>query len=555
MRAPQSRRPVIRAKLTRPPRGAGPALLSCALLVIAAGADGRAAEAEVAKPVPRTPALMAEAKDTYALQCAPCHGLTGSGDGEAAYLLYPKPRDFRSGRFRLTSTTNRVPTDGDIFRTITRGIPASSMVSWGHYPADVRWGLAYLVRDFWKDGLRATFEEEDLSDEESEDLLAELTTPGEPIPLPPEGKDTLMSRVLGREIYVERCQSCHGREGRGDGTEEQRTDEGYPIRPADYTQGLFKGGSASSQLYYRIAKGMAGTPMPESPLPAEQIWDLVHYTRSLARPGAEEIALQGRTTIRAKRVTRDLSDDPSDPVWSLAEPQYISLRPLWWRAQRIDGLTVRALHDSSEIALLLSWENTTQEVDTLKNTQFSDAVAVQFSLDADPPFFGMGSAAKPVNIWHWKASWQQDALDRRDVEAAYPAMAVDYYSNTADGDTPTGVIPNSSRVAPTFLTGQAAGNPFSALERPAVAEDLNARAQGTLSSQPAVSQQVSAKGVWDKGITQVVLRRSLRTQDPWDVDFSSTKLVRLGFAVWDGAAGDRDGQKAVSIWHELELAQ
>ena len=27
----------------------------------------------------------------------------------------------------------------------------------------------------------------------------------------------------------------------------------------------------------------------------------------------------------------------------------------------------------------------------------------------------------------------------------------------------------------------------------------------------------------------------------------------IAFALWDGAAHDRDGQKLVSIWHDLEL--
>jgi len=29
--------------------------------------------------------------------------------------------------------------------------------------------------------------------------------------------------------------------------------------------------------------------------------------------------------------------------------------------------------------------------------------------------------------------------------------------------------------------------------------------------------------------------------------------VSLAVAVWDGAGGDRNGQKSVSIWHQLEL--
>src|SRR5574341_730075 len=41
-----------------------------------------------------SPDLLALGKRVYEKQCVACHGLDGSGEGEAAYLLYPKPRDF-----------------------------------------------------------------------------------------------------------------------------------------------------------------------------------------------------------------------------------------------------------------------------------------------------------------------------------------------------------------------------------------------------------------------------------------------------------------------------
>jgi hypothetical protein len=41
----------------------------------------------------------------------------GNGEGEAAYLLYPWPRDFTSGEFCSVSTWDDVPTDEDLFRT------------------------------------------------------------------------------------------------------------------------------------------------------------------------------------------------------------------------------------------------------------------------------------------------------------------------------------------------------------------------------------------------------------------------------------------------------
>ncbi|MBI4322646.1 MAG: c-type cytochrome, partial [Candidatus Omnitrophica bacterium] len=78
-----------------------------------------------AKPPP-TPALFEMGRRLYEKQCASCHGLRGAGDGAAAYLLYPKPRDFTQNEFRLVSTNSMQATDEDLFLTITRGMPGSS---------------------------------------------------------------------------------------------------------------------------------------------------------------------------------------------------------------------------------------------------------------------------------------------------------------------------------------------------------------------------------------------------------------------------------------------
>src|SRR5580765_3884283 len=66
----------------------------------------------------------------YEQHCAACHGLNGTGDGPAAVWLYPKPRHFNSGLFKIKSTpAGSLPTDEDWFETITRGMPGSSMPS------------------------------------------------------------------------------------------------------------------------------------------------------------------------------------------------------------------------------------------------------------------------------------------------------------------------------------------------------------------------------------------------------------------------------------------
>lgn len=90
-----------------------------------------------------TQELLALGKRVYDKQCAACHGATGFGDGEAAYLLYPKPRDFTAATYRLVSTWEQQPTDEDLYMAISRGMPGSAMPSWGHLSEDERWGLVH----------------------------------------------------------------------------------------------------------------------------------------------------------------------------------------------------------------------------------------------------------------------------------------------------------------------------------------------------------------------------------------------------------------------------
>ena len=43
-------------------------------------------------------------RDLYNRYCQQCHGISGDGNGEAAAFLYPRPRDYRKGIFKFTTT-------------------------------------------------------------------------------------------------------------------------------------------------------------------------------------------------------------------------------------------------------------------------------------------------------------------------------------------------------------------------------------------------------------------------------------------------------------------
>jgi mono/diheme cytochrome c family protein len=107
------------------------ALILCAMTTIAS-----------ADPPAPTPQLLELGKQSYALNCAACHGEKGDGKGPVAFAIKPPPRNFVSEPFKAGDT---VP---QIYTTLTNGLPNTKMVAYKHLPEEQRWALAYVVRAF-----------------------------------------------------------------------------------------------------------------------------------------------------------------------------------------------------------------------------------------------------------------------------------------------------------------------------------------------------------------------------------------------------------------------
>ena len=106
---------------------------------------------------------------------------------------------------------------------------------------------------------------------------------------------------------------------------------------------------------------------------------------------------------------------------------------------------------------------------------------------------------------------------------------------------------------PTYLAGWGAGNLFSTPSRLTPVENLNAIGLGSLTSQLPEDQTVRGHGIWTDGKWRVVMVRTLRTPNERDAQFEPGTTVLVAFAIWDGAQGDRDGRKAVTVWQRFQL--
>lgn len=497
-------------------------------------------------PQPATPQLLALGKKVYEKQCAACHGVDGRGQGEAAYLLYPKPRDFVAARYRQVSTWERVPTDVDLFQTITRGMPGSAMPSWAHLPEEQRWALVHYIKTFAERPLTVKpVKAPDPSGSGGEGVIQ----------VPPEPPFTTEARARAAELFADACASCHGATGKGDGVQEQVDEEGFSTRPRDLTAGIFKGSPVPEHLYGDILVGIPGTPMPASDWAyGDDAWHLIHYVLSLSSDKQRARAEMKKFTIVAPRV-QELPDHPDAEVWRHAPPVNLHLMPLWWRQDRPEELTVRALHDGKELALLLVWQDTTDDHTAMRPQDFRDAAAVQFSPTPDPPFFAMGEKGQFVNIWMWKSERQADLEPAfQDLEKVYPNLGIDSYPNLTRSP-----LEQSHRHAltlhsdPTFVTGWGAGNIVSDPLRLSAAEDLRAQGFGTLRARPLIDQKVEARGVYAFNSYRVTFRRSFKPSGEGGIRLQPGMTVPVAFAVWNGSAGDRDGKKSVTIWQDLEI--
>jgi len=496
---------------------------------------------------PSSPELVALGQQVYVKNCAACHGVKGDGLGEAAYLLFPKPRNLVKARFRLVSTWDFTPTDEDLFRTISRGMPGSAMPAWANLTEKTRWGLVHYIKSFARYPFEIGPDHQPLNTQDR---------PTGRIKPPPEPAYTPEAQTRIQQVFKVRCAGCHGLTGKGDGQQKQEDSEGLPTRPRDLTVGIYKGSPEPAQVYNRILGGMPGSPMPShKDLYGNDGWGLVQYVLAMSSVEQRARAEMKRFRIVATRVNQ-LPSHPDAAIWRSTPAVNLHLMPLWWRNNRPEIVAVQALHDGKEIVIQLAWSDSTHDHTAMRPQDFRDAAAIEFSLAADPPFFAMGEAAKTVNIWMWKAERQADLEPAfQDLDKTYPHLGIDSYPNSMRS-----ALEQPSRNAltldsdPTFVTGWGAKNIVSDPTRRSSAEDLTARGFGTLRARPIIDQKVTARGVYSTGSYRVIFRRSLKSTGTGSVAIERGSIVPVSFAVWDGSAGDRDGKKSVTIWQELFVA-
>lgn len=216
--------------------------------------------------------LLALGKIVYERRCIGCHGVKGDGAGPSARFMDPRPRDFTKGIFKFRSTPGKdsLPTDLDLYSTVTHGLWGTAMPSWQEISDHERRAVIQYIKTF------------------SDRWTKEAVPP--PITIPPEPPITPASLEKGKTLFIANCMLCHGNEGKGDGPMVPVLKDawGQPLKPANFTlaaglSGGVKLGHDGEHLFKTATTGVGGTPMPVfgEQLTPEEIWDIVHYVQSL----------------------------------------------------------------------------------------------------------------------------------------------------------------------------------------------------------------------------------------------------------------------------------
>lgn len=300
------------------------------------------------RPVPDLEA----GKQAYLDSCARCHGATGAGDGRDAKRIYPRPRRLSEGVFKFRTTASGTPpTDEDLFRTLTEGLPGSRMPEFQRLSEETRWQLVYYVKS-----LSPVFQDQK----------------PEPIDLGKDPGPKKANLARGKELYTQLgCNACHGSAGRADGPSAPTLVDpwGKPVRPADLTQGWsYRSGSSPRDVLTRLMTGLDGTPMPsyaEATSTAEA-WDLAYYVHSI-----QEKPHWSRTVKAVRAAGTDLP-------WQDAPRFDLRLAGSYYRGGEILPTTVpsvsaQAVHGEGKLTLRLTWHDPSRNQESLP-----DAAAVVF---------------------------------------------------------------------------------------------------------------------------------------------------------------------------------
>lgn len=466
-------------------------------------------------------------------KCVWCHGEKGDGEGFSANRLFPRPRNFNPGTFKIRQTASgELPIEQDLLDTVKNGLPGSAMPPW--------------------DGILTESEQKQVERFVRTKLVIDrkFDDPDETFTVIDYGKQVSSSKESiekGREVFMKKgkCVECHGVDARGDGNLTQKNEFGDPIFPADLhkcwnLRGNRRDPYNPRNIFREVSTGLNGTPMPSfvDVLTPEDRWNVANFVISLC-PKRSIDPLTSKPLINfvlgSMFVEGEIPSNINDPKWKEREPSYIGMGSQIIHKPRIfnrnvDEIWARSLYNKKEVAFLFEWDDRTKslasgpppaEIKEVPGTVmvarvvpevYNDAIAIEFPTHwqdlvvPEKPRFIFGGDPNKLT---------------RDEKSTDIKKSVDLWKWEADGTVHA-------------FTGQ---GPHDLTLRPASSERL--KAEGA----------TFADGKWS-----LILKRPLTTEDKEnDVQFEVGKYIPIAYFAWDGSNGETDIKMALSTWSYMIL--
>jgi len=322
-------------------------------------------------------------KRVYFTKCVWCHGVDGAGDGPGADRLWPRPRNFNQGTFKIRHTASGelplfdakkpIEAQNDLFATVTHGLPGSAMPSWeGILTEEQRLQvLSFVTTQLVKD--------RKFTDTKSESQTVLQLADLAPIAASEE------SLKKGAELIVEKkCVECHGMEGRGDGNAFNLKDDwGFSIQPANWHKCWNFRGSRQDpynvkNIFRTFSTGVNGTPMPSfaDNTTVEERWHIANFVNSLCEREADgkPLAIDPQAdkpkinfVLPSGKVEGEIPADPENELWTKRVRRYVAMggqithKPRNF-VNRIDDLWVKSLYNDKYVVFMFQWDDRTKSV-------------------------------------------------------------------------------------------------------------------------------------------------------------------------------------------------
>jgi mono/diheme cytochrome c family protein len=494
--------------------------------------DAGAVRLEAQGPDVGTEAQREAGRAVYVKNCAQCHGEKGDAAGYATPHLFPRPRDFTAGRFKVRTTpSGALPTHQDLVNIIRRGMPYTSMPAWPDLSDQDVSDLGYFLTTFSADFSNA------------ESIPKPLEFPGAP-------STTQESIELGKKLYVETgCLKCHGNLGRGDGPSAPTLmdDLGHSIRAADLTQPwTFRGGPSREDIFRTMTTGLNGTPMPSfaDSLMPEQRWAITDFIASLS--GSVEPGYTNLVVARAVQDPIDLANGTasfqSAPVarfpiiGQITEPGRAFHPPA-------TSVTVQAIYDAESIALLVRWND--MRADNMGKNGPSLPVPPE---EEEESATGGAQETGTSPFGEAEVAAGQAAADPF-AEAVAPAAAPSEFSDAVAIQMPS-QVPTDAR-KPYFIFGDAQ-NPvdlwFFDLARP---NPLQFTGRGSADVALNDTGDITGVASYNEGEWSAIFKRPLLASGAATI--ASGQFMPIAFSVWDGFSRERGNRRGLTVWYSLYI--